>query len=82
LTEISDTSEIVLKLVPRFETGAALVINPKTHTINKYNFYDKLTGAKRAPVLNLVSVKIDQPIDNKLFDFDIYLKEYNIKKRK
>ena len=72
-TEISDTNEIVLNLVPRHETGAALVIDPNTYLINKYNFFDKATGAKRDPVFNLVSVEIDKPIDSELFDFDIYL---------
>lgn len=81
LTEITDTNEIVLKLVPRYETGAALVLDPKTHLVNKYNFYEKLTGETRVPVLNLVSVKINEPISKELFDFDEYLKEYSIEKK-
>ena len=78
--EISDTNNITLKLLSGFETDALMKIDPNTNLINEYCFLKKATGEKQQPILKLVSVKINEPIDAGLFDFDKYLEKYGIKK--
>ena len=80
LTEISDTNDITLKLLSGFETDAFIGIDPNTNLIKEYCFLKKATGEKLQPILKLVSVKINEPIDTGLFDFDMYLEKYGITK--
>jgi hypothetical protein len=80
LTEISDTNGITLKLLSSFETDAFIGIDPNTNLINEYCFFDKATGEKCPPIFKLITLKTNEPIDAGLFDFDMYLEKYGIKK--
>jgi hypothetical protein len=79
-TENIDSNNITLKLLCRAELGAFLQIDKKTNLINKYYLFEQDSGQYRSIVFELVKIEIDKPIKEDAFDFDAYLKKYDIKK--